>query len=134
MSKMILSKIAPTIYRLLATLVALLLSGSFANADVSSSRTSVSEVSFEASHFDVSNMALGNMAFDVIKQDTPGCSDSDDSCLEKHCYSRCHTHGSSLVGSILNSYEVPYRDALTSTTAALYLSADMRSIYRPPIV
>lgn len=120
------SKNIPTICFFVITLMAVLLSSVFVRADVLSTQFLMSNTAIEAVH-------CTDQGLDTLLQTESGCCDVGGSCLEKQCCSSGSTQGSYLIGNLLHSYESPYRFVVNSTPLTLYSSADMRSLYRPPI-
>lgn len=126
---MVLSKKLTTICLLTMTLmVAILLSFSV--------RADVSPVPFSIANIDVQTSESGYLSddlFAVFLADEIGCCDPGGSCRDKQCCSHGPTCGSCLVGNLFSSYAAPYRSLVDIPRINFYLSADLHSLYRPPI-
>lgn len=125
-----LSKNVPTICLFMMTLIAFMLLSFSVRADVLSD------------HFSASNTTVGfndssyssDGVFDAISQKGPGCCDTGGSCAAKRCCSPGSSCSGCLVGNSLYSYAAPSRLIVDAIILTLYSSADMHSLYRPPIV
>ncbi|MCG9664067.1 hypothetical protein L1D26_13370 [Vibrio mediterranei] len=121
-----LAKSVSTIYSLLAILVILVLSSGAVRADVSSPQSTLSMAQ-------VMHVKFCGITSDTLQTEDSGCCEPGGTCFEKQCCSHGHASGSALVETPQDSRLAPYRYELTQRLASLYTSADMHSLYRPPI-
>lgn len=122
-----LSKSTSTIYFLLSLLIAVMLSSGIARAEVNSS---------SASHHITTTdiISFGHCGLDMDKTNEPGCCDPGGSCIKKQCCSHPgQASGAAVVGTQQRSYEAPFRYGLVATLTIDYTSADIHTLYRPPI-
>ncbi len=122
-----LAKSVSTIYCLLAILVIFVLSSGVVRAEVSLSQSAMT-------HSQLMHVKFCSLASETLQTEDSDCCDPGGSCVEKQCCSHGHASGSALVEAQRRSHLVPYRYELTQRLVSLYTSADMHSLYRPPIV